>query len=27
VVVPDGWLDDRGTADLAWEPQLAVSGG
>jgi nifR3 family TIM-barrel protein len=27
VVVPDGWLDDQGTAQLGWEPQLAVSGG
>ena len=27
VVVPDGWLADRGTATIGWEPQLAVSGG
>ncbi len=27
VVVPQGWLDDQGTARLGWEPQLAVSGG
>jgi nifR3 family TIM-barrel protein len=27
VVVPDGWLDDQGTARLDWEPELAVSGG
>jgi nifR3 family TIM-barrel protein len=27
VVVPDGWLDDQGTAHLEWEPELAASGG
>jgi tRNA-dihydrouridine synthase len=27
VVLPDGWLDDQGSAAIAWEPQLAVSGG